>query len=210
MAQRKIQPVSDNSDKQRTYAANLKKYKTAMEHEFYFEAMLIVYAMMEDRMRSFLYHLGALKTRESYKIDNPAAKDFLGKIVAENRTGEKSTALGIGSISGKRKIIRCLLEWAAYTEETPGKESYPGIVKDRLEGAVDIGGVMECLNGIADWCDYRNEVIHALLNKNMDSLNNELAGQVRNGMAMARYLDSQVASLKKGNVIRKKLKLTLK
>ena len=61
----KICPVSNNTDKQRTYKENCAKYKKAIQGEFYFEAMLISYAMLEDRLRSFLYHIGALKTRTS-------------------------------------------------------------------------------------------------------------------------------------------------
>ena len=210
MPQRKIQPVADNTDKQRTYAENLKKYNVAMEHGFYFEAMLIVYAVMEDRLRSYLYHLGALKTRKSSEIDFSDAKDSLKKVVEEYKNEKESAGLGIGSISGKRKIIRCLLEWVANTAYTPEKNSYLGIVKNHLEGAADIGGILDCLNDIKEWCDYRNEVIHSLLNKNIDSLNEELAEQVMKGMKLARYLDSQVTSLKKRNVIRNKLKLPMK
>lgn len=210
MAQRKIQPVSDNTDKQRTYATNLKKYKVAVEHGFYFEALLIDYAMMEDRLRSFLYHAGALKTRKSHKIDYSPAKDALKKVVEEFKADDEPGALGIESISGKRKIVRCLLEWTANTEEKPEKDCYLSIVKDHLEGAVDIGGLLECLHDISEWCNYRNEVIHALLNKNIESLNEELAEQAMEGMKLARYLDAQVAALKKGNVTRKKLGLPMK
>ena len=54
MGKRLIQPVSDNKDKQRTYTENMAKYKKAIAGEFFFEAMLIDYAMLEDRLRSFL------------------------------------------------------------------------------------------------------------------------------------------------------------
>lgn len=50
---KRIASVDNNYDKQMTYREQLGKYKVAMEHAFYFEALLIVYAMMEDRLRSF-------------------------------------------------------------------------------------------------------------------------------------------------------------
>ena len=65
MGKRLIQPVSDNKDKQRTYTENMAKYKKAIAGEFFFEAMLIDYAMLEDRLRSFLYYIGLLKSRDS-------------------------------------------------------------------------------------------------------------------------------------------------
>ena len=153
---------------------------------------------------SLLWHLYLLH------IDLAMAKDSLKTVVEEYKNEKESAGLGIESISGKRKIIRCLLEWVANTAYTPEKNSYLGIVKNHLEGAADIGGILDCLNDIKEWCDYRNEVIHSLLNKNIDSLNEELAEQVMKGMKLARYLDSQVASLKKRNVIRNKFKLPMK
>ena len=71
-------------------------------------------------------------------------------------------------------------------------------------------GNKEDLHDISEWCNYRNEVIHALLNKNIESLNEELAEQAMEGMKLARYLDAQIAALKKGNVTRKKLGLPMK
>ncbi len=57
---------------------------------------------------------------------------------------------------------------------------------------------------------YRNEVIHGLLNKNVDSLQSGLSEKCAEGMKYARYLDGQIKSLKKGNVIRRSLKLPIK
>ena len=55
--------------------------------------------------------------------------------------------------------------------------------------------------------DYRNEIIHGLLNKDMDSLYNELDIKVETGMKIARYFDSQCKLIKKNNKIRRHLKL---
>ena len=68
MSGRLIDPVNDNKDKENTYRTNLRRYNKAMKEGFYFEAMLIDYAMMEDRLRSFLYHIGLLKYTGFYKI----------------------------------------------------------------------------------------------------------------------------------------------
>lgn len=63
MAERKIAPVKDNLDKQRTYAKQKGRYKSAMSNEFYLEAIMIDYALLEDRFRSMLYHMGFLSNR---------------------------------------------------------------------------------------------------------------------------------------------------
>lgn len=63
------------------------------------------------------------------------------------------------------------------------------------------------LDEISEWCDYRNEVIHALLNKNTNSLDERLELQAEKGMELARFLDDQVKGVKKYNRIRKSINL---
>lgn len=206
MGKRLIQPVSDNKDKQRTYTENMAKYKKAIAGEFFFEAMLIDYAMLEDRLRSFLYYIGLLKSRDSYKADNAVVVSKIRPIIAAYKRKDESDSVGITNISGKMKIVRCTLLWAANTEGTSG-DPYLTALKCQYEGALDIEDVLDKLNEIVKWCAYRNEVIHALLNKNTGSLMQDLPQQARRGMELARFMDDQVKKLKKGNVIRRRLKL---
>ena len=67
--------------------------------------------------------------------------------------------------------------------------------------------MFEELEQLRAWLDYRNEIIHGLLNKNIESLYSELDTKVEEGMKIARYFDSQCKLLKKNNKIRKYLKL---
>ena len=62
MNERQIKQVEDNKEKQQTYSKQLGRYKLAIRNEFYFEAMLIVYAMLEDRLLSFLYYFQMSQT----------------------------------------------------------------------------------------------------------------------------------------------------
>lgn len=206
MSKRLIQPVLDNKDKQKTYAENIAKFKKAMVGEFYFEAMLIDYAMLEDRLRSFLFYIGLLKSRDSYKADNTIVKSKLRSIVTEYKNKDENDFMSITSISGKIKIVRCTLLWAA---NTCGNfdDPYLVVLKRQYEGTLDIGDVLDRLKDVTNWCSYRNEVIHALLNKNTESLMQKLQEQAQWGMDLARFLDDQVKKLKKGNVIRRNLKL---
>ena len=45
----------DNVVKEETYREVHKKYNKAIKEEFYFEAICIDYALLEDRLRSLLY-----------------------------------------------------------------------------------------------------------------------------------------------------------
>ena len=201
---RQIKPVTNNSEKQQTYAENIKKYNSAMKHGFYFEAILIDYAMIEDRLRSFIYHIGGLKTRDDYVIEKGIVRERLSEIVNDYKDEKENNTLGISSISGKMKIIRATLRWASEVESTP-KDKYLKTLKSQYEGQIDIGGMLDTLDEIRDWCDYRNEIVHALMNKNVENVDEKLKIQAARGMELARYLDGQVKSLKKWNRIRRSL-----
>ena len=60
MAQQNVKTILSNKDKQNTYKHLLGKYRKAVSSECYLEALLIVYAMIEDRLRSIIYHSGGL------------------------------------------------------------------------------------------------------------------------------------------------------
>lgn len=207
MKERIIQPIKDNKDKQRTYKENMAKFRRAMAGQFYFEALLIDYAMLEDRFRSFLYYIGLLKYKRSYKADNKPVKDRLKVIVSEYKKSDENDMISINSISGKIKIIRCSLLWT--TDATAFDDQYLSALKELFEGALDIADLLDKLSLISEWCKYRNEVIHSLLNKNSDSLMEQLPQKAYEGMELARYVDDQVKKLKRRNTIRKKLKLKL-
>lgn len=202
-----ISPVNSNIDKQRTYKENCAKYKKAVQEEFYFEAMLISYAMLEDRLRSFLYHIGALTNRQSTAVSSKKSKNQLKGIVSVYKTDKENDSLGITNISGKIKIIRCTLEWAATVNGGYEDDKYLATLKNQYEDNIDIQEMLDALEQLGGWLDYRNEIMHALLNKNVDSLHTELRERTLQGMELARKIDSFVSQVKKRNYIRRSIKL---
>lgn len=203
MGERKIGIVNDNMDKCYTYAEHKGRYSRAMKYEFYFEAMLIDYALMEDRLKSFLYHAGVLQSRTSFKIDcSKPNKKALKSIYCDYRKKDDANLPQIKNISGKIDIVRAIFEWTSTTTEIPDNNRYLKALKSQCE-SVDIGGMLDTLDQIKDWCDYRNEVVHALMNKNIDSLNVELCDKAIEGMQIANKLDTYVRDMKKGNKVRK-------
>ena len=114
--------------------------------------------------------------------------------------------LGITNISGKAKIIRFVLKWAAYTDGGYAHDKHLTILKAQCEG-LDIAGLIWALDELQLWCAYRNEVIHGLMNKNLESLSEELKMHAETGMELATFFDSQVKVLKRGNKVRKSANL---
>lgn len=203
---RRISPVSDNQDKRNTYQTNIRRYNKAIKEGFYYEALLIDYAMMEDRLRSFLYHMGLLRTRSSYKANVNEVKKSLKGIIQTYKRPKENDYFNVTSISGKMKIVRCTLLWA---EQELGdcEDKYLLSLRRQYDKYIDAERLMNALDDIERWCSYRNEIIHALMNKNVESTYQDIAFQAEEGMRLCRELDSQVDRLKTGNRIRKSIKL---
>lgn len=198
--QRMIAPVQDNMDKCRTYREHKGKYQRAIENEFYFEALLIDYALIEDRLRSMLYHMGFLADRNNQKIWEPASES-LRNIVSTYKSKRENDQLNITDISGKIKIIRCVLQWAEHTEGGYEQNPHLSALKFQCKG-LNRKAFLKDLDALKEWCDYRNEVIHGLMNKNLESLSSELKSRTEEGMRLADRLDKQVRLIKKGHAIR--------
>lgn len=207
MSARKIAPVKDNLDKQRTYAKQKGRYNTAMKYGFYLEAIMIDYALLEDRLRSILYHIGFLSNRKATGAWKKAKPDF-ASIIQQYKRDRESDALGITNISGKMKIVRCVLLWVANTEGGYERNAHLSLLKTQCE-SLDIDTFLTAIQDIEEWCSYRNEVVHSLLNKNLESIETELKAKAEEGMQLANFLDAQEKIIKKGNRIRKGINLVI-
>ena len=180
-------------------------YYKAVQEEFYFEAMLIEYAMIEDRTLSFLYHCGIQNSRDDLKISKVAKKELLTIILPSDNNKERRFSLnGLGN---KLEIINALVTWVNESGDVSDNK-YLKVLKSQLEG-VDIQLFQEEMVNVAKWKNYRNEVMHALLNKNMISLKDDLLNEVMEGMRLARFIDCQVRIIKKNNRIRRAARLAV-
>lgn len=201
--ERIIDAVKNTKDKQITYTKMLGRYKLAMKYGFYFEAMLIVYAMLEDRLRSYLYYMGVLNTRDARSISK-RTKPQLINIIMDVENTDKEPMLKISTISGKIKIVTDSLLWTSTAENVEDK--YLILLKKQIEG-VDIGGMLEIIKELEDWLKFRNQVVHASMHKNIISLYEQLPEMTEKGMEYARYIDGQVRIMKKSNIVRRSMKM---
>ncbi len=206
MPGRKIQPVKNGFDKKVTYKTQFERYDKAVKNGFYFEAMLIVYAIIEDRLRAWLFYLGCLNTRQSIKFDNKKSKNEL-KFMFDECEDNKFRFPPINQISGKRKIIEATLTWAENGYHNADKSKYLCAIRKVYTDKLDIKEVRVKFINMNEWCSYRNVVIHALMNKNTESLYSGLADRVSEGMDIARDFDNLVKKIKRSGVIRKSLNL---
>lgn len=219
--QRVISPVETMQEKYETYRAEMARLKGALQQGFYFEAMLIEYALLEDRLRSFVYHAGLLQNRKASHLlpgKNAVRKDFnriaqrvkTWKLEDGKETGNTSNfeRLSVNKISDKIFIVRTIVLWSSELESLPDESRYLQALRGQCE-RLDAAALLETLDGIDTWRVYRNEVIHSLMNKRMESVQQKLSEQVEQGVQLARQLDAQVTILKKNNRIRKAARLPI-
>lgn len=207
MGQRRIQPVKDNMDKYETYKSLMGKYKLAIKYKFYYEALMIDYALLEDRLRSWLYHIGIVPTRDSIKV-SVVSKKNLSSIVDEYKQTDEKSGLGYGSISSKIKILRSLMKWAESVEYGYEDNRYLRSLKSQFE-TIDIMEMLDTLKSIEEWKEYRNEVVHAMMNKNIESLELGLEKHALNGKLYSDIIAKNLRMFKRGNVVRKSANLNM-
>ena len=199
-----IASVSDNQDKYLTYKQWCGQHKKAMGEGFYFEAMLIDYALMEDALRSYLYHIGVIADRSSKRACKKAnpLRNVIAAYLPKERNG-----LGISTISGKMKVVRATLLRQLDDMNASADDPYLKALSRQYSDRIDPEEYLNLLRRVDDWRDYRNEVIHALMSKNLAAVDEHLAEKCKEGMALARELQAQVKRVKYGNRIRRSMKL---
>lgn len=202
MSETKIQTAIDNKDKQYTYAYWKKRYKLAMKYGFYFEAIMIDYALLEDRLASILYYSAVMKNRQMLSMNAKTTKQIFRQMMVEQGQFRENERLQLKNISGKVKLLRTILLWVNSVEEIHNSERFLRALKYQYE-STDIDEMMKVLDKVSDWCSYRNELTHASLNKNVKSLYTEIEERAVEGFELANFLDNQERIIKKGRTIRK-------
>ena len=177
-----IRRAKDNKSKGKTYAVLIRRYNEAIEKGFYGEAELLVYALLEDRLRSFIYYSDLLDNYNNSKIN-------------ENAETINGGPLDIKDISRKICIIKRAI--ASSTKKASEMKAFEKSLRKRYAASIKIGELKKNLNHIEKWCKYRNEIVHALFNKDLVDLHKGYKQHVQSGMELARYVDNQVKALKK-------------
>ena len=197
-----IRQANTNMERQETYKYLIARYRRSVKEGFYFEALMIAYAMQEDRLKSLLYYAGTFDNRNTIKVSKKTEKDL--RFLLRKRYGEKER-LVLTTITGKIKLLESLLFWSETAIETECECNEYLISVKRLFESVDIAALKEILDNLQKWLEYRNEVIHASMNKNITGLYDNIENKVEQGMEYARELDIHVKAIKKDNSVRKKL-----
>lgn len=203
MAKQPIIPlVKTRKEKGETYRVCMEKHKKAMAEGFYFEALLIDYAMIEDRLRSFLWHAGAFnRWEDNTKFCRMKASRELKELIEAN-ADKLPKRINLNRISDKIKCVRAILKWAEKDESGSNESQYVQALREQCK-KLDGEKLKQTLDELDEWKKERNEIIHSLLNKAQYGIDGRAQRLAEEGLKIGREMDAQVRILKKGDKIRK-------
>ena len=187
-----IKPVEDNYDKYYTYTVLIDQLNKSLEAGFYFESLFLEYALMEDRLRSILCHSNIAKTKKSENPDIPETREEVIKIynLIHNTTKERKD-FRLNEIRTKIEIIEALIKWTNQNIESENQ-----VQEDLKNKFRDLEIYLDFIENLKKWCTYRNHLIHAIFDKNMDSVNEELEKRVYEGKNIANELSGLAQKIK--------------
>jgi hypothetical protein len=199
----KFQSVTNNQEKFETYKIQMERFNHAKDQGFYLEGIFILYAMLEDRLSSFLYYAGVVnQNRDGLTKNNEVRPDLE---VMLSSLGNKKYR--ISNISNKISIFQQIM---AYTTTTPANDSsigYHFVLNNQIKKTKGQEEMISLLDDISKWCQARNELVHALLNKNVDRQKEKLLSLIEEAFLYCRQLDNFVRAFKRGNTIRKQFNI---
>ena len=211
-----MENVKNNMEKYYSYKTQIEKYNRAVEEGFYYEAMLISYAIIEDRLLTFLDIIGFVripKTSDEKLCVSEELRPFLRSLV-----GEKS--IRITNISAKRRLIESIIRMSyeeaeqyekAYAEKQK-TEKMNGYLQDLYmdidESGIDRKETLEMLKKQEEWCERRNNIIHGLLDiQTGKTFDNEVETLEKESLTIWRYLDNKLLSKLNNCKLREKYKI---
>jgi hypothetical protein len=204
-------------EKQLTYTTEYRQFNKAMKEEFYLEAVAIGYAIIEDRLTAFLHHAGLVtRTNEDLRI-NRKVYPYIRKLLKK----EDDYSIKIKDISVKITLVTALLNMteneanaidAYVTNYVQGLKrkraiAQTGYMHDLYTEIKKVNAelVLSTFVRIEPWRIQRNHLIHALLNKTVESTKDVKKECAEESYAITRAIDNNlVKPFKQDNKLRKK------
>lgn len=212
--------VKNNTERKINYTREYKRYNTAIKNDFYLEAIAIVYAIIEDRLVSFLHHAGIVsRNNDNLKVTGatyPYIRRLMGK--------DDIAPIRIKDISVKMELIALLLKMDeiqaleiddeveqfvdAYQKKGIARKGYMHDIYCQICRSINREKVQQLFLEFNPWRETRNKLIHALLNKTAKSSDTAKEECARAGYMMSRQFDDYLAKpFSKNNMIRKRYKI---
>lgn len=209
MREPKIKIAVDGKEKKDAYAQAKVNYKKAISGGYYGEALLIDYAIIEDRLKSFLYYAGGIidKNNPDVVIDNMTFIEAFDLVPDKDKEGKTTGMIVVRDIGKKISVTKKVLKKA---KEYHGEDAYLLLIKKALGSDLEIEDFKKALKSLEkEWIPKRNEIIHGLMNKNTKDLYEKYYKICEDGMEYANQIDNRVRAFKDRASIRKYLNLRM-
>lgn len=197
MKDKRLTQYKDGKGKKKAHAYLNRRYKKAIENGFNFEAMMISYNLVEDRLVAFLHYAGVVN-RDAEKLTiAKKIRPLIRRVLNKN----EKFRINVSNIGVKLDIIEALTKM-----ECCG-DTYLTAVKEQLRKTVPIDQLFDVVNQCKKWKDTRNTYVHGLANKNPDEVEQYAKEVAEKGHEISREIDRLVDRFKANNNIRKKFNL---
>ena len=193
MRKPEIKISANNMEKHNTYQELTKKRDNSLKKENYVEVVTYSYAMIEDRLLSFLHHLYVID-RYNFKLED-LVSPHLANVKRKNDDLESEYKPHIENISTKISIIKTLYNYK-------GKDSILIKINNHIKEIIDVKQLKKDICKLEKWLKYRNEITHGLFNKDLNDLNSKLKSIAEEGIYLSGRFDFY-SDLLKGNINKK-------
>lgn len=187
----KITKASGNFEKHYTYLELNKRKMKSFEKKDYLSVIHYCYAMIEDRLLSFLHYLYIIdRNIYPFKFEKSVEKSFT-KLMYPNKEEETSSP-NFKNLNTKIKIIKNLYNY---------KKDDPTIlrVKRHMDSVLNMKDLKNDITKLSEWSKYRNEFTHSMYNKDIKSIDEHLVANAKEGLYLADRFD-MYSDLLKGNI----------
>ena len=183
-------------EKRRSHAYLNRKYDLAIKQGFYFEAIMISYNLVEDRLIAFLHYAGVVSRDSDELYVTKRTKESVRKLLKKT---EKQKII-INNIEVKLGILEAII-CSDYVDE------YVLAVREQLTKSSCTEELYLLIDECRKWKDIRNKYVHGLANKSPESVERMAETIADEGKQIARRLDNCVGRFSNRNRIRKQFKI---
>ncbi len=193
-----IKMVNSSMDKHFTYIELNNLRDKALLCGDYISVMHYCYAMIEDRLLSFLHYLYIIdRNKYPYLLENKIATSIT-LLLYPNKKDDfciKSKP-NFNNINTKINVIKKIYNYS-------GKDIIILNMKNFINEIIDLNELKGDVKNLIEWKNFRNELVHSLYNKNLEDYNSKIKKYANIGISLANKFDNY-SDLMKGNIINHK------
>ena len=178
-----------NEQKGKMYTETIRRYKRAMASQFYFECLLIDYALIEDRLSDFFLQIEIAERNPDRKIH--FRKDQRKNLI---ESGIREVNRSLSTMESKSDLLQKILE----NLETPVLGNDIQIIA--MKTVLKRNRIADLLtrsffDQFGDWRRTRNAIVHDLMNSAPSEIDSTKEAAEK-GFELFRILDRSVAKIK--------------